>query len=271
MEQIAVLISGAADSKTALDYGYAIAGASGRNVLLVYEYEVPMFFSPDPLSSALLPMAEAQNIAQEQLAALLQDYRTQYPQVSTTGRLALADPEAPLDRDDSDPSAILITALNREKLHDWWEETPALDMLQEARHSVLAVPEGYAYQPVSHITLALRPDQSPATLPVASLQSVLQLTGAALQVVTVHAPDTLPPVLLEVLRPLRPTYYNLTHADTVDTALADFVQQHPTGWMAVIPGTYGFWEGLFHKSHTKALAEASPIPVLALHQRSSGN
>jgi nucleotide-binding universal stress UspA family protein len=271
MEQIAVLVSAVDEPKTALTYGYAVAVASGKAVTLVYAYDIPMFFSPDPLSSALLPMAEAQQQARERLGILVQDYSTRYPQVPTIGRLALADPEAPLEADPAAPATLIITTLNQEKLHDWWEETPALDMLRDARHSVLAVPEGYRYEPVSHITLALRPDQAPDTVPVAALQSALQLTGAALRVVTVNATGALSPALLDLLSPMQPTYYNLSEADTVDTALADFVRQQPTGWIAVIPGTYGFWEGLFHKSHTKALAEASPIPVLALHQAASGS
>jgi hypothetical protein len=51
----------------------------------------------------------------------------------------------------------------------------------------------------------------------------------------------------------------------VDEAITNYAGTHGMDWLAVIPHHYGFWEGLFHKSHTERMLKLAHIPILALH------
>ena len=68
-----------------------------------------------------------------------------------------------------------------------------------------------------------------------------------------------------ILAPVNPHYHIIYDAninETINTA----VKKNDIDWLVMIPRKHSFFEGLFHKSHTKALASHSTIPVLALHE-----
>lgn len=266
MESIVVLADFTPESRSALEYGYALAVEKSLPIVLIHTYDVPILYTPDAFSGTFLPIEGAQNIAAENLKRLAAEYATRFPQVPTTTHIALTGPDIILDREDiATAGSLVIIGINKENMNDWWEDHQDLDILRDSHHNVLAVQLGFAYRPVKTITLALRADQAPESFPLAQLQSVLSLTGATLQVVTVNAQAPLSAALQESLAPLQAAYHEITGSDDIDTTLARFVLENPTDWLAVVPGEYGFWGSLFHKSHTLALAEQSTIPVLALH------
>lgn len=266
MESIVILADSAAGSRTALDYGYALAAEKQLPVALVYVYDVPLLYAPDAFSGTFLPVEEAHRIAAETLQALADTYAKHFPQVPVSTHLALMEPEMVLNENQQTPNnSLIVIGIDPSSINDWWEDHRGLDTLRESRHSVLAVQTGYTYHPVRRVMLALRSDQAVDTFPLAQLQSVLTLTGASLQVVTVNAKSALSPELVAALEPLGATYHEVTSSEDVDATLARLVAENPIDWLAVVPGEYGFWAGLFHKSHTLALAEHSSVPLLALH------
>ncbi len=266
MESIIILTDFTSESRNAAVYGYALAMEKKLPVVLVHVYDAPLIYMPDDFSGAMLPAENAQGLAFENLQKITAEYQSQYPQVVTTSRLALLEPEAVLDEEKSHAGSLIVLGVNAENVNDWWEDNSNLDVLREAHHNVLAVPQDCAFHPVKNIVLALRPDQKGESFPAAQLGDLLRLTGATLQVVTVDADVPLAATLQEVLSPFQPTYHNIRNGEKVDDALLHFVPESGADWMAVVPGEYGFWSGLFHKSHTLALAGQSRIPLLALHK-----
>jgi nucleotide-binding universal stress UspA family protein len=59
--------------------------------------------------------------------------------------------------------------------------------------------------------------------------------------------------------------YHYRHLANVDESIREFCHNEQIDWLAVTPGKYSFLEGLFHSSHTKALAKTLNIPLLILH------
>lgn len=265
MESIVILADFTPESAAALAYGYALASEKGLPVVLVYVYDVPLLYAPDAFSGTFLPLEDAQSIATESLQKLSAEYTARYPHVSTTTRLALMGAETVLDENRQTANSLIIVGINPENIHDWWEDNRGLDMLRDSHHNVLAVQPGYNYRPVKRILLALQANQSPEHFPLASLQAMLSFTGASLHVVTVNAESALPLSLQQSLDVLGATSEVISGSEDVDATLARLVTETPTDWLAVVPGEYGFWAGLFHKSHTVALAEHSSVPLLALH------
>jgi nucleotide-binding universal stress UspA family protein len=60
-------------------------------------------------------------------------------------------------------------------------------------------------------------------------------------------------------------YAEVSVEGEVDKAIAAFAEMHGMDWLAMAPHHYGFWEGLFHKSHTSRVLHLAHVPVLALH------
>jgi nucleotide-binding universal stress UspA family protein len=61
------------------------------------------------------------------------------------------------------------------------------------------------------------------------------------------------------------SYAEISVAGEVDQAIASFPDSHDVDWLALAPHQYGFWSGLFHKSHTSKVLNLSHVPVLGLH------
>ncbi len=270
MDSIVILADFTPESRTALEYGYALAIEKRLPVALIHIYDVPLLYTPDAFSGTFLPIEDAQRIAADSLQKLLEEYAARFPQVPTTTRLALMGPEAVLDGDGHTANSLVILGVDPATMNDWWEDHRGLDILRDSSHNVLAVQRGYEYKPIQRMVLALRSDQTPDVFPLAPLQSVLSLTGASLDVVTVNSEGPLSPAILSALTPLGATFHEAGGNEAVDTILARFVVEHPADWLAVVPGEYGFWAGLFHKSHTLALAGHSSVPLLALHLPPAG-
>jgi nucleotide-binding universal stress UspA family protein len=51
-----------------------------------------------------------------------------------------------------------------------------------------------------------------------------------------------------------------------EEAIEDFIEKNEIDWLVMIPRKHSFFEGLFHKSHSKAIARRVRIPLVALHE-----
>ncbi len=72
----------------------------------------------------------------------------------------------------------------------------------------------------------------------------------------------------EALAEASPVYHFRYEVD-VDTAILTFCHETGIDLLAIVAGNYSFFESLFHKSHTKALASSLDIPLLILHENSN--
>jgi nucleotide-binding universal stress UspA family protein len=137
----------------------------------------------------------------------------------------------------------------------------------------MAVPATAHFRPVQQICLASDLRHVSDKFPVAALQALIQATGATLHVVNVdnHNEQFRPETPLEssalhqLLAELRPQYHYETGTST-EEAVHEFLDKTNMDWLIVTPHRHSFFEGLFHKSQTKALMRLTDIPVVALHE-----
>ncbi len=264
MNAIVAITNFSAASSGAVDYAAGFAKALNLPLTLVHTYSVPVLYSPEALAPTLLPVVEIRDRAQSQLEAAVVKLRARYPNLVIEGRLALEDAEDALNSADTAGENLLVLGTVPGETHDWWEDSAEFDLLQGAHRTVLAVPEGISFTPPKKVALALDPVNLPEHVPFHRLLHWVKLAGAQLQVITVGN-EPVPDAVVQTLMPAQPEYHVLNGEGTVDEILLAYTVQQAIDWLVVIPGVYGFWSGLFHKSHTKALAEKTITPLLALH------
>jgi len=67
-----------------------------------------------------------------------------------------------------------------------------------------------------------------------------------------------------LLQGYQPEYYFTEYKDFIEGINA-FAEEHQVDLIITIPKRHGFFERLFHKSHTKQLAFHSHVPLIILH------
>ncbi|MBL7734052.1 MAG: universal stress protein, partial [Chitinophagaceae bacterium] len=61
--------------------------------------------------------------------------------------------------------------------------------------------------------------------------------------------------------------YHYAETDDIADEIEDFAEDQDAGLIITIPKSYGFFEGLFHRSVSKRLIRESDIPLLLLRER----
>jgi hypothetical protein len=60
--------------------------------------------------------------------------------------------------------------------------------------------------------------------------------------------------------------YHYTDNPDVALGIMEFAKQHASGIVIIVAKSYGFFEGLFHKSMTRKLALNTQLPLLILKE-----
>lgn len=144
-----------------------------------------------------------------------------------------------------------------------------------ARHStypVIIVPAQASFVPIQEVLFACDYKKVAETTPVGSIKSLLSATGARLSVLNVYhnkAYDdtfTYESLMLDtLLEGCSPHYFFVDNPDFTD-AINAFVKETHSQIVITIPKKHGWFEGLFHKSHTRMLAFHSIIPLMVIHE-----
>jgi nucleotide-binding universal stress UspA family protein len=66
------------------------------------------------------------------------------------------------------------------------------------------------------------------------------------------------------LAPLHPNYHIQGGVHDVEQAIQNFIESNDIDWVVMIPRKHSFFQGLFHRSHTRAVANHTSIPIMAL-------
>jgi nucleotide-binding universal stress UspA family protein len=148
----------------------------------------------------------------------------------------------------------------------------SLDVAKHVDIPTIIVPHGTAYKPVQQVLFTCDYKNVTDTVPVTLLKNMLAATGAHLHVLHVddekesaeHAQQAA--ILKDLLHDVAADYHTLQY-DNFKEAVNEFAARHNIDLIVAIPRKHGFFEGLFHQSHTKALAFHSHIPLLLIHEQ----
>ncbi|QEC68059.1 universal stress protein [Panacibacter ginsenosidivorans] len=148
----------------------------------------------------------------------------------------------------------------------------AIDVSRKATVPVIIVPPDAGYTDIKEIMLACDFSQVVETTPVDPIKRILNETSAKLFVVNIDhrqkhftADTPFESLMLDtLLQGYNPEYHFIDDADFVQ-AINKFALEKEVDLIITIPKKMGWFDALFHKSHTKALAFHSHVPLMVVH------
>ncbi len=273
MSQIIVATDFTAVGDHAVFYACGLAVAQQSSLLIIHTYIMPVMFTDIPVPNNL--MNEARHDAELQLQEIVAKLSAEYPGLAVTGKIIYGDIVDALNdnsEEKTDPWLVIIgNSNNQDKISI---DSTLLDTLRQSKFPVLAVPLGTTYKKVNKICFAFDNKYKGSDVALLQLRDMQQQLNAELHVLfaepDVANRDNTPDIeeaTKTVLAPANPQYH-FRYDTSVENAIKAFISEHAIDWLVVIPRRHSFIEGIFHKSHAKAMAYNTDIPVLALHENS---
>ncbi len=251
---------------------YAAGLAAGLQLPLriICPYTVPLAVGEMPMP--LLPVEEVRDAAQARVESLKSDFQRQYPNLRVSGDLVygtLADVVNEAARSGLERAALSVVPNGAGGDADSWLGSEVASLLRESRASLLAVPAGVPFRTPRHVCIACDFKGVQEGLPLLNLLRLKTALGFRLTVLHVLQSGDAPiqferSMLQNQLVGTASSFSEITANDGVDKAIAGFVSGQAVDWLAVAPHHYGFWEGLFHRSHTVRLLEGTKVPIFSL-------
>lgn len=258
-------------ARNATHYACAMAAALNASITLAHTYIVPMTYGMD-MPLPVMPIDEAREIADERMTEIVSHLREAFPSLSIQGELIYGEAVEGLEDYLSRTNPDLVFLGNSGSGNtDLWMGSTVVSALRRLPHTLIAIPEEAQYRPVRNIAFACDYEHLDESLPKEQLNRLLAVTGARLHVVSIFksvgesSGKTDPAVFSDIGGDARPTLHSLV-ADQVDEGIRKFATEHDIDWIVVAPQKHSFIEGLFHRSHTKAMVRMSELPLAAIHK-----
>lgn len=136
---------------------------------------------------------------------------------------------------------------------------------------VFIIPQHASYQSIRQVVLACDFKKVVNTMPVSSIRNLLDITRAKLHILNVSekqtkADDDFESLMLDTLFQGYQPEYHFIHDTHFADAINHFADANSIDLIVTIPKKHGLFEGLFRKSHTKALAFHSHVPLMVIHE-----
>jgi nucleotide-binding universal stress UspA family protein len=149
----------------------------------------------------------------------------------------------------------------------------AVDVARDSKIPVIIVPVNAEYEKLQKVLLAVDFKKVAATTPVSEIKKLLDETNAQLDVLHVEADansahidlDDEKKIFSSLFSNYNPQYHFIENENFTD-AINEFAVKNGSNLIIVIPKKHGLFEGIFKRSHTKALAFHSHIPVMSIHE-----
>ena len=149
----------------------------------------------------------------------------------------------------------------------------AIDVSRHAEVPVIIVPPGAAFTTIHEVMLACDFSKVVETTPVGSIKKILDETRAKLFVVNIDhknkhftAETPFESLMLDtLLQGYNPEYHFIEDTDFIQ-GINKFALEKQVDLIITIPKKTGWFDGLFHKSHTKSLAFHSHVPLMVVHE-----
>ena len=259
-----------AAGNNAVRYAHSLAAAYSCSLHIVHSYVIPVAYGDTPVP--LVPIDDGREIAEEGMGQLTKQLA---PGTEVLTHITYGDiTDALQEYTEKVQPWIIVVGNSSDEDTRFWLGSNLISELKDLPYNVLAVPPTATFQPVKNVCLACDFKQVTDVFPAADITGIVQATGCTLHVLNVdhdnkHFALDMPlnaELIHQHLSSVDPQYHYIDN-DDVETGVTGFVEEKGMDWLAVIPHKHSFFEGLFRKSHTKALARMSNIPLLALHEQ----
>jgi len=255
----------------AVNYACQMALSYSASVTIIHSFIIPIAFGDTPIPA--IPFEEGRRLAEDRMHEYVQQLRVLYPDLAITSDVMYGDIVDCLQEYTEQHTPWLVVLGNSEKEDSIWTGNIILHALRTLKYPVIAIPPGAVYRPVKKICLATDIRNIDQTFPYEHLLALVNTTKAALHVLNagqgkeIHENTVMETEHLHMyLSEVHPQYHFIETND-IDAGINSFVEKSEMDWLVVIPHKHSFFEGLFHKSHTKAMARISNIPLIALHEK----
>ncbi|MCW3121168.1 MAG: UspA protein [Flavipsychrobacter sp.] len=254
----------------AVHYACNMAKEQGTALVILHSFSVPVSFSDGPMPVNFIN--DTQRDAEAHMDNLLVDLYKAYPSVNIKGTVVFGDILDAIDEyvEEHEKPWMIIVGNSIAGDGASWPGSTTMDAFSELRFPVLAVPPGAVYKTVKNICFAFDNKHSGNIASMLRLADIKQRLNAELHVLNAQTDDNktdeseMDPIVRNLLSPVNPHYTIVADTD-IEHAIETFVTGNNVDMLIMIPRKHSFFEGLFHKSHTKAVAHRSHIPILALH------
>jgi nucleotide-binding universal stress UspA family protein len=259
----------------AVRYACNMAQAYSASVTVVHSFIIPVVISTDTPMPAI-SIEEARSISVERMDELIAGLKTEYPGIEINSHITYGDITDSLQEyTESTPPWLIVIGNSSSEDTNFWPGSNLINALKELPVMVLAVPSDATYKPVTNICFACDFKNTSEQIPAENLLKIVHDTGAKLHVLNVHKNNsnegelnTEADALKAILATASPEYHFIS-SDNVDERIQQFVTENNMDWLVIIPHKHSFFEGLLHRSHTKAMARMTHIPLMAMHERSA--
>ncbi len=271
MSYILVATDFSETSANSTTYAAALASELKMQLSLVHSFIFPAMLNDVTIPASLID--DTRDDAMEKMGKEKGRLLALYPNLQITTSVhygMLADILNSGAAEKGNPFLLVMGNSNTQEDTSWFFST-LKGISNDTEFAVLAVPYTSTYKTPERICYADDVEQVQSEQALRMLTELTSRFNAQLDVVNVQPDGSMNDDSYDVgdgprkvLADANPKYHYLHNEDTND-AIKNFCTAEKSDWLAIMPGTYGWIEGIFHKSHTKTLAQTMNIPLLILH------
>lgn len=271
MQNILVPVDFSPVSRNAAIYAAELAKKFNAKLYLFHAYMLPT-----PVSEVPYVMVTADEMQQENEEFLKKEadqlHATYKVEVEWQVRIGIASDEIRVLAAEKNADLIVMGMKGAGGLDKIIGSTTT-NVIRKVKVPVLVIPEKATYQAIQHITYAYDlndPSGSALFQPLLDLAAGYQSRFSLLHVQSpgeAKANNDPGNSALEALFMGRQVSWVTAEDSSVTRGISDYLLQHPAELLAMIAHRHNFFERVFSKSHTAAMAYETNIPLLILHDK----
>ena len=257
----------------AIHYACEFARDMKMPVTILHSFIIPVTFSDTPMP--VMPVDEGRQIAEDRMNEVIGSLRQRYEGLVINSKIMFGDIVDCIDEYTEESMPVMVIVGNSGTGDSvLWLGSNVLSALQNLHCTVMAVPPGVTYKKPQKLCFACDFKNIADHLQTENLVTLVQQTGTQLHVVNVDHHNkqysTEMPIesteLHTMLSSLNPVYHYV-EKENVEDGIREFIESNQMDWLIIVPHKHYFFEGLFHKSHTKAIVKILTIPLIAIHEK----
>jgi nucleotide-binding universal stress UspA family protein len=258
-------------AENAVHYACNLALQQKLPLTLLHSFVIPVSFGETPMP--IMPVDEGLEIAESQMKKQVEDLRQAYPELALTNKVMYGEIVDCLEEVSEDQAPWLIVVGNSGSGEAGsWLGRSVTSILRHLRSTVIAVAKETSFKAPENICFAIDFKHTDESFQAAPLVDIVTRMNARLHVVNIDSekkvaepqPSFESSPAYQALSVLNPVYHHVESEDT-DNAIIEFSETNHMDWLVILPQRHSFFEGLFHKSHTKAMVKKTHIPLVAIH------
>ena len=259
-------------AENAVNYACSLATAQKAEVMIIHSFIVPIMFSDVPMPVSL--MNDEQQYAETQMEKLVARMSLLFHEIKINGRVIYGDTISVIE-DYSEQNSrpwLVVVGNSSSGENSTWPDSVLVDAFKKLEFPVLGVPQGALFDNIQRLCLAFDNKHSGNNTALQQVTEISKRLNAELHVLNVqpdvHNQDNNPDIdknAKNILDSVNARYHFIFESANVDGTIKDYIAANDIDWLIMIPRKHSFFEGLFHRSHTKSVAHHIQIPILALH------